>query len=203
VRIEQKPELQGPARWLPSLSVADVDASAAQLSAAGGVIHEGPGDLKGRGRFALVSDPQGAQLILLHAASGDPPDGDEVAMGSWLWNELWSKDPPKSIAFYDSLVGYTVLDAPDLANYWILTKDDRWRAGVRSVLFREVDAKWVQSVRVTDPVAVAERVVSFGGEILIHPGEPPSDGNMALIADPTGALLMVQRWPKISPEDEL
>ncbi len=75
--------------WLPSMSVADVDA--ALVAANGGLVLNGPVDMDLRGRAALVSDPQRADLVLLEAKGGDPADS-EAAIGDWLRDEIWSND---------------------------------------------------------------------------------------------------------------
>jgi len=66
--------------WIPSVSVADVDAAANLVKAKGGKILKGPVDMDQRGRAALISDPQGADLVLLSAKGGDPADA-EAAIG--------------------------------------------------------------------------------------------------------------------------
>jgi predicted enzyme related to lactoylglutathione lyase len=202
IQVRPESEAADPARWLVSLSVVDVDAAAQQLREAGGTVHQGPKALDNRGRFALVKDPQGAELVLLRSTSGDPPDVDETAMGSWLWNELWSRDPAASLAFYQSLVGYEYEAASKLTDYWIMARDEHWRAGLRSIVLKDWRGQWVPAIRVADPYATAEQVVANGGEVVIHPGEAPSDGNVALIADPTGALLIIQRWPRLELGEE-
>jgi predicted enzyme related to lactoylglutathione lyase len=89
----------GAARWISSLSVADVDKAASLITEAGGTVHVGPLELINRGRGALVDDPQGAQFLLLYATDGDPVDSEPV-IGSWLWHELWSNNTEASLAFY-------------------------------------------------------------------------------------------------------
>jgi len=62
---------------------------------------------------------------------------------------------------------------------------------------------WVPVVRVADPEATVQRVKELGGVVWIAPGEGPSDGDNALIADTTGALLLIQRWPPQASEGGL
>jgi hypothetical protein len=58
----QAPHL--PSHWLCYVSVADVDASAAQVEGLGGKVLAKPGDIPGGGRFAVVADPTGAAFAL-------------------------------------------------------------------------------------------------------------------------------------------
>ena len=178
------------ARWVCSLSVADVDEAAALVTKEGGTVYRGPLDMPDRGRGALVSDPQGAQLLLLHTTGGDPED-KEPAIGSWLWHELWSNDIEASLGFYQKLAGYDY--AGEKTDYLILLKDEQWRAGIRYVSNPERGMRWVPVVRVTDTEDTAERIKELGGEVLVGPRPTPSGGSVALLSDPSKALLIIQR----------
>ena len=184
--------------WLPVMSVADVDRAAAFVRHHGGRILKGPLDMRGRGRAALVQDPQGAELVILHAATGDPADG-KPGIGDWIWNEIWTNVPEKTAAFYSPLGNYTSMKVGDV--YEILLSENRWRAGIRFIFKDPYKARWVLAVRVKDPVRILARVKKLGGTVLLRPDEPPSNGDTALIADPDGALLMLQRWPVDTTED--
>jgi len=184
--------------WLPVMSVADVDKAAAFVRHHGGEILKGPLDMRGRGRAALVQDPQGAELVILHAATGDPVDG-KPGIGDWIWNEIWTNVPENTAAFYSPLGNYTRMKVGDA--YEILISENRWRAGIRFIFKDPYKVRWVLAVRVKDPVRILTRVKKLGGSVLLRPDEPPSNGDTALIADPDGALLMLQRWPVDTTED--
>ena len=49
---------------MPYFLVADCDASAAQAKQLGGKVMVGPQDISKTGRFAILSDPQGAVFAL-------------------------------------------------------------------------------------------------------------------------------------------
>lgn len=192
-RIGGMAEVQDPsgnphaARWLATFSVADVDAAVDFIEASGGKVHEGPATLNNRGRMAFVSDPQGAQLILIRTDGGDPED-QEPGIDDWLWNELWTLAPASSVAFYQTLGDYTA--AEELDNYWLLKTGEQWRAGVRRVFDETLEQRWVPVIRVADPAQTATRSAELGGQIIID----ARDGKAALLVDPAGALFMVQAW---------
>ncbi len=199
VQVKGDSEHASVARWLCELSVTDVDKAVAMLSEKGGLIHEGPLEYLNRGRGAFVSDPQGAQLFLLYATGGDPDD-EEPAIGSWLWHELWSNKVSDSLAFYQELVGYDFTG--EMTDYLILTKDGQWRAGIRYVENNELEMRWVPVVRVADTDDVAERAKQLGGKVLVEPRPTESGGSVALLSDPSDALLIIQRWTAPTPGQE-
>lgn len=179
--------------WLPSLSVANVDQSIHYLKSKKGKVLKGPLEMKERGRGILVSDPQGAQLVLLHTKNGDPKDVTPQT-GDWLWNELWTNTPQESYSFYRKLGGYDSAEKRD--SYRILKKKGKWRAGIRDVSKEDLKARWVPAIRVSDLKETMTKVKALGGEVLVSPHKELVNGDVALIADNTGALVIIQRWEK-------
>ncbi len=197
VEIKPKPNGRGIARWIASLSVSNVDQAVGFVRERGGKIHEGPTNMRHRGRGALISDPQGAQILLLRSASGDPED-KAPAINDWLWDELWSSDPATSLDFYQALVGYSSRENRE--NYWILKMNGKWRAGVRGVFDKKLEQRWVPVIRVADPQKISDAVTNLGGRVLVKSGTAEEDKQTALLADPAGALFMIQKWPGIATE---
>ena len=181
--------------WIPWVSVADVDAAVSLVKSNGGKILKGPVHMDQRGRGVLISDPQRAHLVLLKAKGGDPAD-TEAAIGDWLWNEIWTDDPNRIENFYGSVLGYDAIDSGD--RYGVFKTNGKWRAGIRHVEDDREHMLWVPVVRVADPEATAQRVRELGGVVWVSPDEAPSKGDTALIADTTGALLLIQRWPPLA-----
>ena len=197
--LKADPEQPSAARWLCTLSVDDVDAAVALVIDEGGTVNEGPLELLNRGRGALVRDPQGAQLVLLHSEVGDPED-EEPAMMSWLWHELWSNNAEASLAFYQKLADYDY--EGEATDYLILIREDQWRAGIRFIDDAELEMRWVPVVRVADTEAMAEKAEQLGGEIRVAPRPTASGGSVALVVDPSGAPVIIQSWTAPAPEQE-
>jgi len=186
--------------WIPTVSVADVDATASLVTANGGKILKGPLDMGKRGRALLIRDSQNADLLVLSATGGAPVDVDP-AINDWLWDELWSKDPDAIESFYAAVLGYDqVLDSD---NYSVLLRDEQWRAGIRRVRDEIDHLLWVPVVRVADTRATTKRVTELGGTVKVAAGEVPGNPDIALIADTTGALLLIQRWPSPTVQEGL
>ena len=179
--------------WIPSVSVQNVDTTLGLIEANGGKVIRGPVDMGNRGRAALVRDFQGADLVLLAARGGDPAQ-TEAKVGDWLWNEIWTDNPSRTENYYIAVLGYDEV-APVKDDYSVFMAADQWIAGIRHLGEDLGEFAWVPVVRVANPESLAMQVESLGGEVLITPDQAPNQGNTALISDPTGAILLIQRWP--------
>ena len=173
----------------------DVDRAAERTRAAGGSVLLAPFNLPKVGRAAIVTDPQGAPLGLLRASFGDPADTLEPAMHRFLWTELLARDPVAAARFYGNLVGYEVLVHDEGDKPFRVLKLGRERAGIMRMPFGGMQPTWLVSVMVADPTGSAQRAQQLGGRILLTPRMDVRSGSVALIADPSGAVLALQRCP--------
>jgi hypothetical protein len=180
-------------RWIPVLSVADMNAAIAEVRVGGGNIFQPPVDVPQRGRVAVVGDPQGAVLTLLEPRAGDPADR-RIDEGEWLWNEVWSSDPEATIGFYRRLVpDYVEADIGKEA-YTYLKAHGQPRIGVLPKPVERIKDTWMAYVRVADPAATASAAERLGGAVLLAPRQNPLAGEVALLNDPSGAGFLVQTW---------
>lgn len=191
LQVESKDGHKKAGVWMPSVSVQDVDEAISLAHQNGGKKLKGPLDMPERGRAALISDPHGAHLIVLRANGGDPVN-QPAGYGDWLWDEVWSYAPDKSAAFYQSVFGYDAIQEEEA--YDILMNGDQWEAGIRHLQGEKASVRWVPVVRVADVHATITKARELGGTIWVAPGEGRASEDTALIADNTGALLIVQRW---------
>jgi len=191
MKIRPTVDSKAEAVWLPSLSVANVDQSISYIKSKKAKVIKGPLEMKERGKGVLISDPQGAQLVLLDTKGGDPKDVTPQ-VGDWLWNELWTNTPKESYSFYRKLGGY---DSSKMKNgYRLLSSKDKWRAGIRDVSKEDIKARWVPAIRVSDLEETMTKAKALGGEVLVSPHKELVNGDVALITDNTGALVIIQRW---------
>ena len=58
----------------------------------------------------------------------------------------------------------------------------------------EAISTWVGFVRVNDITGTLEKIVANGGEVMLPPDSKILDGDIAVIADPSGTLLGLLRW---------
>lgn len=194
-KAQRKVANQPNSQWLNFMSVANVDAAAERTVKAGGSVVVAPLDLPRVGRGAVVIDPQGAPLGLLRATFGDPADTPAPALHRFLWTEELAKDPQAAATFYAGLVGYEVLTQDQGDKTFRVLKLGRERAGIIGMPFAGMQPFWLVSVMVADPAASAQRAKDLGGRVLLAPRSDVRNGSVALIADPSGAVLALQRWP--------
>ena len=192
---EMELEVNAP-QWVSNLSVPDVDRAAEEVVRLGGEVTGGPQDLPNRGRMAVVRDSQNALLALVTSTTGDP-SVDRTEIGGWLWTELWTRDAEASLGFYEELIGYeaTEYDARTPGEYFVLERDGLELAGVLVYDFEAVEPNWLPYLLVEDPAPVVERVEELGGRVIFPPNPEVRDGDVAVIAGPSGAAVTIQKWP--------
>ncbi len=183
-----------PSRWISSVSVEDVDATAKAATANGGKVVEAPFDIPGAGRTARIADPQGAELSVFKSATGDPADAPATP-GHFFWNELHTSDPTKALAFYEKVLGFShrSMDMGPGGTYHIVSKGGVDRGGVTSHLPAGVPPHWLPYVFVDDVDATIARARRLGGTIPFGPEDIPGVGRFGVLQDPTGAVLAVMK----------
>jgi len=186
VEVLPKDKEQHAARWLASLSVPDVEKAVALVRRAGGVVNEGPVEMENRGLGALIRDPQGAQLVLLHSSGGDPEDADPE-IGAWLWVELLTNNSKAALDFYTELGGYESVAWED--DYWLLKNEGKWRCGIRFISEKDLEVRWIPTVRVADTIVTSKYAEMLGAKVLVAPGDISHNESAALIEDPAGLFL--------------
>jgi predicted enzyme related to lactoylglutathione lyase len=186
------PTLPDVSQWVSFMSVADVDEASA-LCRNGGSVYGGPADLKGLGRIAVVADPQGAPLGLIRSEIGDPADGREPQVGEFLWRDYVAGDLESAFAFYRQLAGYDHREYEP--GYELFVAGGKERAGIFKSPWPNVTPNWLPYVRVADASAAAAKARSLGGEIILEPQPDVRNASTAIVTDPTGAAIALQKYP--------
>jgi predicted enzyme related to lactoylglutathione lyase len=186
--------------WLTFIAVRDVAAAQRTALANGGKVLSGPKDYAQRGRQLVLADPDGAVFAVLASSSGDPPD-DLAEPGEWIWSSLLARNTDHETGFYRAVFGYDVFDLPseetsDNSHHVILASDDFARAGIHSLPADAVHRHphWLNFIRVDDAAAVAVKAIALGGKVLVEPRVDRHGGQLAVLADPSGAPIGVMEW---------
>ena len=184
------------AQWLSYVVVPDVDRSAKAFEQGGGKIFRGPLNARRDLRVAVVADGQGAPLGLASRGPEGPDDGAVPALNRWLWIEYVARDPEAALTFLSDTVGFghEVSETRNAFTYYLL-KTDRPRAGLFRSLWPRDTSAWLPYVRVSDPAATMARVVDLGGAVVLPPASHIRNGSLAIVLDPAGAPLALQKFP--------
>ncbi len=187
-------EADQPSFWLISLGTADVDAATARAVELGATVIMEPADIPGTGRFALLTDPQGAGVSLLAYSDGGAAPELGEGPGHIVWHQLISGDPDASGAFYSELLGfdYRVSDMGELKAP-VLAEGAEMFADILSKPAPELPDAWIFYVEVADAQATADLAVKSGGTIVEPPFPLPPIGILAWLTDPTGALFGIMQ----------
>jgi predicted enzyme related to lactoylglutathione lyase len=194
VLFEDKEAQDGDAHWLVSISVDDVDAATQRAVDNGGSVLESPTDLPDRGRYSVISDSQGAVLMLLRATGGDPID-DPIRVDEWAWAELWTDDLVEAESFYKSLAGYDSLHFPDESGgeRLLLGSDGEVRATIVSLPWDDVEPNWIPYIPVTNVADTLKRINDAGGALLLKSDDTDGSAAVAIVVDPTGGVFAIQQ----------
>lgn len=185
-------------QWLSYASVADVDKAVAAAKKLGATIQREPYEREGVARVAVFSDPFGGLLGVATQKKGDPVDA-RPPLGAFLWEEYLAADPAKAIEFYGAVLpweaspheGQGGINRP----YWALKAGGIPRAGLYLNPFEKVAPNWLPYIRVADPTVMAAKAASLGGKVAFVPRPEVRGGSLAVIVDPTGAAVALQKWP--------
>jgi len=146
------------------------------------------------GRVAAIVDPEGAVIGLARSSIGDPDDATTApGLGRVVWTELLAADPGSAAKFYGDVVGY---DANTIARrggqYTMLAHGGTNRSGV---VKNPTDAGpvWLTYFGVGDPVVAEGRAEALGGAVVVRASPQLREGTMAVVTDPTGAVLVLQK----------
>ncbi|MDR3682939.1 MAG: VOC family protein [Geothrix sp.] len=191
------PGAHHPSAWLTFFAVGDVDAARRTALKEGAKVVSEPKTYPGRGRQAVLADPEGAVFAVLASSTGDPSDF-LAAPGEWIWSSLLARDPARDAVFYQNLFHYEVFDLPneDGADHVIFSSEDYARASANTLPGDPTrhHPHWLNFVRVADTSAAAAKAVGLGGRILVKPHLDRHGGRAAVVADPAGAPIGLMEW---------
>src|ERR1700733_3864741 len=178
-------------QWLGYVGVDDVDAAAERVALLGGAVQAPPMDVPNISRFAVVTDPQMATLVLLKWLNPAPDQAVDLGTpGRVSWHELLTSDRDKAFAFYADLFGWKEADAAvdAMGTYQMFSAGGHTLGGMFTKPPAVPTPFWLYSFSVADIDAVVRRVKAGGGRILEGPIELPRGNRTARCVDPQGAM---------------
>lgn len=188
-----------PPHWILYIDVDDCDATAARAAELGGQVVMPPADIPGTGRFAILTDPQGAAFGILQPLPMDPqPPADAGAFnqrkdGHGNWIELMSTDPDAGFAFYADLFGWTrsdALDMGEMGTYRLFAHHGTQIGGMMG-LGHAPQPHWLPYFGVNGVTSAIRRITEAGGALQQGPHEVPGPAHIAVATDPQGAWFAI------------
>jgi uncharacterized protein len=176
-----------PAHWMGNVFVEDVDEVARRTEGAGGTVMFGPEDIPEVGRFALISDPQGATV----SAFSPRPQGDgELGEGVFVWDELHTSDPAAARSFYGEVLGWSAREE-DMGGFTYTIFQNRGGTDVAGCMQlmegMQAPPHWLVYIGTDDVDAKTARAKELGATIHVEPTDIPNVGRFSVLQDPAGA----------------
>lgn len=123
--------------------------------------------------------------------------------GEFVWHDLLTEDRPKAERFYGELFGWTFTET-EVPGYSLIEHRGRLIGGMVDTSARHSklnESQWVSVLSVPDVDAAAETTRASGGAVHVRPTDLPGRGRLAVVSDPSGALLAFLRTTTGDPSD--
>lgn len=191
-----------PPNWLVYLAVDNADATAAATREAGGSVLMEPADIPGTGRFAVLTDPQGAAFGVLEPLPMDAPPTasafDQSRHGHGNWHELMTADVPAALEFYSGLFGWTkslTMEMGEMGVYQLFAHDGVDIGGIQGLGASPMPF-WLPYFGTQDGIGVThDRIREAGGTVHHGPADVPGGAQIVIATDPQGAWFAVVGSP--------
>jgi predicted enzyme related to lactoylglutathione lyase len=184
-----------PTVWTTYFATDDVDKTVARVREHGGSVLMEPMSITDVGRMAMAADPTGAVFGLWQAGTHTGA-GLVNEPGTFVWNELATRDLDAATKFYGDVLGLTAEDletgesgmryrtlhvAGNVAA-GSLQIDDSWGEGT--------PAHWMTYFAVDDTDAAVAKAGELGGSVRVPATDSPH-GRFAVLTDPQGGAFTV------------
>jgi len=202
---EQAAAMGAPSYWQANVEVANVDATVAKVKELGGKVYNGPEDVPGVGRFAVIADPQGA-VIAVFTPSGEMGGHDVTKAGEVSWHELYTSDHEAAFRFYNAIAGWERLGEFDMGpqgKYVLWGRGGKQLGGMMTMppgmktpSGDPVPPSWMYYVTIADLDGALARAKSKGATVINGPMEVPGGQRVVQLLDPQGAAFALTTPPK-------
>jgi uncharacterized protein len=118
-----------------------------------------------------------------------------VTHGSFVWNELYTRDVEAAKAFYAATIGWAFEGMPmPIPNhtYWLAKAGDKPVAGIldmRGIVPDGAPPHWLSYLEVDDVDRRVAEIENHGGKVVRPPFDVPDVGRIAIVEDATGAYM--------------
>lgn len=114
--------------------------------------------------------------------------------GAVWWTELGTRDVDKALAYYGEICGWAFESMPmEGATYHVGKHGERPIIGIMDLADMQgaegVPPHWLSYFAVDDLDGAVAKTREMGGDIRREPFDVPGVGKIAIVADPTGAVM--------------
>lgn len=182
--------------WQGNVQVPDLDAAVAKVKELGGKILVSE-EVPTVGRFAVITDPQGA-VISLYTPTTEMAAHDTGKEGEFQWHELYTTDHVAALEFYRQVCGWEKLGEHDMGDgmgmYVLWGRDGKQLGGMMTMppgmtgaTGQPLPPNWMYYITVNDLDATLARATAKGARVLNGPMGVPGGQRIVQLLDPQGA----------------
>jgi len=188
--MQKAPQMNAPDAWTTYFHTADIHATAAAVTSAGGSNCVEPMEVRGKGWMAIGTDPSGAFFGLWQPIEHQ---GFQVIgeAGTPVWHELLTRDFGTAVDFYREVLGWQTESVSDTDDFRYMTAvfGGEQLIGVMdgSTLHEGIPSHWAFYLGAEDVDKTQQLVTDHGGTVLRAAQDTPY-GRLAQVSDPTGAV---------------
>ena len=192
-----------PPNWVPSVHVNNLDETASKATSLGGRVVMAPMDIPETGRYAVITDPQGATIALFQANGPFAGFDGTPTLGRPSWHELMTTDYRRAFEFYSALFGWEKIDEVDmgpLGMYFEYGMKGKMFGGMynRPPEMGAIHPFWLPYFHVKDVEASTAAAKKAGGTVQNGPMQVPGGDWIVVMGDPQGAAFaMHARKPTV------
>jgi len=186
-----------PPNWLAYIGTPDIDKTFEQAVTLGAEAHVRPTDIPTVGRFAVVSDPQGATFALYTPATEPPEETGPPQVGDFSWHELATTDHAAAFGFYHALFGWEKAGEHDMGPMGLYLMFGRKGHTLGGMFNTPADTPfpphWLLYARVDDIRRATDTITAAGGKVAHGPIEVPGEDWIVQGFDPQGAFFALHQ----------
>ena len=114
---------------------------------------------------------------------------------TFYWNELITEEVDEAKKFYTAVLGWTLeeMKMPSGGSYTVAKMNGKPVGGIVNSADVEggddMPSHWMSYIHVADVDAAVAKVAKAGGEVLKPCFDVPGVGRIAIVEDPTGAII--------------
>lgn len=189
-----------PPHWLPSVQVNSVDETASKAAQLGGRVVVAAMDIPQTGRYAILTDPQGAMIAIFQANGPFGGFDGTPEMGKPSWHELMTTDYKRAFEFYSALFGWEKIEELDmgpLGVYFEFGMKGKMYGGMfnRTADMASMNPFWLPYFHVKDVETSTEAAKRMGAFVQNGPMQVPGGSWIVVMGDPQGAAFAMHSIP--------